>query len=598
MRRLPLVLLAGFCVSGLLATPVAAKERWTKVSTPYQTIFTDDSVNNAKEWAACLEAFHQDLQTLAPTDNRMLDPMTVVIFRSEKEFRAMAEPYKKKENGLMFLASNSSLRDGRFVVAVNSSEDEAARGSVFLQSTLWLTSSYHFPLPLWLVTGLQYIYSGYSVSGNRMEVGGPLDGAADSFRDGVHYPLEQMFGMTTMSPTYQSKDGKFNAQAWAFVHFMMFGENGANRPRLAAYMQALQKGEPDAKSLELLAPAGRADLASRFGKYVRAGMYRYEPLAADLGEIRRHVAVAPASPLEVNLALGYEALFFQGVLAASPYFDRAAALDPQAAATLEAQAELASLRNDELERNRLYAEAVKAGSTFYLARYYEYYPTIQGMAGSEAASDGTDPEEARKAFDGLKALLRSRPAFRAGHQTLALLAGSLHDVNPDDAQLLHEGTILFPRDPLMLMGVVANEIARKQFVYAKRDLDRLRDEEWENLRRWAPYANKLERRLESANNLYWLQKFYVDGDFAQADKLLSEPHRLSRLLPGERERVAAIRADMEAKEILASAREAFGRREWAGADALLSQVENMNPGDAVKSDAAKLRAELVAARRK
>ncbi|MDB6169079.1 MAG: hypothetical protein JWM88_1943 [Verrucomicrobia bacterium] len=561
-----------------------------KVSTPYQTILTADSVGDAREWLIGLEAFRRHLQAMSPMDSRMLEPMTIVVFRNEKTYRAAALPYEK-EDIFTFSASRFVRRDGRFFAAVNPGREEAGRYSVFLQSSIWLTSSYHWPLPLWLETGLEYIYAENSTSGGRMQIGGPVDGSAQSLARGLHMPLPQMLGMTTTSATYQAKDGHFNAEAWAFVHFLMFGEKGANRPRLVQFMEAIQRGDDLAECEKLLAPAGMFELGRRFSRYVDYGVYRHETVPVDLAAIGEEVKVAAASELEVQLALGYLCLHLQGELAATPHFDRAVEIAPHDIATLEALAERANLRNDELERDRDYAEAVQAGSKFYLAHYYNFLPAVQAMFGSEAAADGTDPAEARKAVDGIKGMLRLRPAFLAGHETLAGLAGSLHEVNDDDRALLQEGAKLFPAEAVMQAGLAAHEISARKLVAAQARLVAIRSGQWEHADRIRNYTDKLVDRLESANNYYWLERFYAAGDLANAEKVLAKPGPL-RLLPRERARYQVVRSALGARELLTLAGEALGRKDRGVANSLLVQVERMELPAEMEKEAARLRAEL------
>ena len=565
-----------------------------KVSTPHFTILTADSTDDAKDWAVGLEAYRQSLQAMAGTDDRMLDAVTIVVFKNERAYKAVARQ-GEKEDFYTISSSRFVSQEGHFFGAVNPDDAEAARHSVFLQAGIWLTSSYRWPLPLWLVTGLQQIYDDCSLSSGRIYVGGAIGANTESLKGGLHLPLDQMLGMTTSSDAYQKPDGHFNAQAWAFVHYLLLGDHDAHRATLAAYMQAIQRGDDADASQKLLYPDGLPELSRRFTRFVNDGGYRMETLSVNVGAIVAQVSVSPAPEAEVQTALGYLHLYFQSVGAAAPYFDRVVELAPQDPATLEAEAELANARGDQVERQRYYQEAVQAGSKSYLAHYYAFYPAVQAFYGSEAAADATDPAAARQAVDGIKDMLRLRPGFYAGYETLAGLMGSLAEANPDDRVVLQEGRKYFPGDAVLESGQAAYEILTRSYVSAKNRLDRVLSGDLAHADRIRHYAEKLRARLNAANRLYWLEKFYAAQDFDNVEKLLPALAR-APLLPVERERLAAVRAGMSTREMLGMVKEAIARKDFTSADALLAEVENTNLSVEMRKEVSALRASIATAR--
>lgn len=563
----------GCCWLGLalgLLGPLAAKDQWMKVGAPHFTILTDDSVGDARDWAVSLEAFREHLQTIVPTDDRMLDPMTLVVFKAPRAFRAITGPLDHADP-LMVSTGRFISRDGRFLGAVNPEDEDGARHSIFLQASVWLTRSSRFPLPVWLVTGLQQIYTDHTITGGEMLIGHAEEGCAKSLENGLRLPLSDMFSMTTHSPAYKATDGYFNAQAWAFGHFMLLGDKGANRAALARYLEAVVRGDALVESERRLYPQGLPELSERFTRYVKTGAYRMEALPIPLAPIAARLVVAPATDGEVQAALGYLALHFQGVAAATPYFERLEELKPKSPATLEALAELAKFRGDQAEQVRYCQEAVRAGSTFYLAHFYAYYPAAQGFFGSEAGADATDVAAARQAVEGVKKLLRLRPGFHDGYETMAGLMGSLGSANDDDEAVLKEGRRYFPDDAVLESGQVAYEILTRRFVDAKARLDRVFGGDLANSGRAMLYAEKLRVRLRAANSLYWLEKFSAAEDFENLDKLMPQFNG-APLRREERERLLAVRANLSAWATIGMVRTAMERRDWDSAEVLLSGI--------------------------
>ncbi len=579
-----------FCA---LLAPVSAKSTWTRISAEHFTIYTDDSVSDARDWAVALEAFRAHLQTIVPTDSRMLDPMLIVVFENPRTFKAVAgthgKPGSRDEATSIFTRQN-----GRFFGAVSpEGEEENARQAIFLQASSWLTRSSRCALPVWLNSGLLMLYSDHVFTGGQMLIGRVQESSARSLDQGLRIPLPHLLRSSTRSQDYQSNTGYFNAEAWAFVHFLLFGEDGANRAALARYVDALQHTDDAAAGEPLLYPRGLADLEARFARYVKTGSYRMEaipmPSAARLD-------VAPATDAEVQTALGYLALVFRDAATAGPYFERMEQLAPKSPSTLEALAEFARARGDEPEMVRYYQEAVRAGSTFYLAHFEANHPAIQAMFGGEAAADATDAAAARRGVDGLKALLRLRPGFHEGYEAMAGLMGSVTSANDDDEAILQEGRRYFPDDAVLESGQAAYEILQRRFVDAQKRLDRVWGGALDNSGRSMRYAEKLKARLRSANGLYWMEKFAAADDYANLEKLLPQLNG-APLRREERERVTQVRVSVAGWTTLTMVREAMARKNWNAADTLLSDLPREKLPKKLQAEAESLTAEVAAGKK-
>jgi hypothetical protein len=580
-----------FLITGIVGR---GKETWTRVSTTWLTILTEDSPKRAKEWAVCLEALRADLKSISPMDDRKLDPMTIVIFRNAKSYRAVVTPNEPRGDRQISLSKFRSL-DGRCVGGVNPEDSEMARSAIFFQGCVWLTASYRVPLPTWLSYGLQNLYSYYSLSGDKIEIGDWLSGYASDLKGGLNYSLEQMFAVSPYLLTNETTVRRFNGQCWAFVHYLRFGDRGAHQAELMAYLKAIQRGEDPAASLALLAPKGMADLTARFTDYTRRSIYRSQPIPVSYAAIAATVVVAPATEAEVQVALGYLTLFVHGPGNAAPYFERATALDPNSPVTLEGLAELASAKGDERERDLRYAEAVQHGSTFYIAHYATVYPAVAAMFGNEAAADQIDAGEARKAFDAMKRLLRLRPGFQLGHTNLAGMAGALSETSRDDEVLLQEGVQLFPDDALMESGMVAYEVSQRQFKAARARIERIRNTAMANKRAAAPYLNKLIDRCESSEAFARLEASTLQHDYTSAAKILEDMER-PRLLPAEHLRFEEISLTVRAKGVLDRVRNEMDVGHWEAADRQLQQIESLALPDEVKAEIVRQRA-VISARR-
>ncbi len=571
----------------LAADAWAAPVRWTKVSSPYFTILTSDSVSAAKEWAAGLEAFRLSLNELAPTDERLLEPMTMVIFDRLKTFEAAIPRTGQEKSGSTQLYRYAN-RNGHFIGAVNVEDNHAAQFGIYMQGGMWLTNSYRRPLPLWLVTGLQGLYATSILSDGRMTIGYEDESSTYGLKSSRIIPLDQMLGMTTAAETYQSDSGKFNAQAWAFVHYLVVGEKGVHRPRLARFMNAILEGRAEEEAIREAWPEGLVEVTKKFTRYVRNGVYRVVTLPTDLHRLEREIHATPAPEADVQLALGYLHLYFQSAAAAGPYLERALALAPGAPTSLEGMAELAEVRGDNAESLRLYQEAVAAGSKSYVAHFQAAYPAVQALYGTEAAADNVDQTAARAGMDRMEQVLRLHPGFRTAHEMLAGMAGSLATMTEEDGAWLKEGSERFPDDARMAAGLVAYEIATKRYAPAKERLDRLYAGEFANVQLIQAYVKKLYRRLAAANDLYWFERYTKEQNTEAAAKFLPKLDQ-APLLPAERERFAKLRGAGTAKRTLKRVAELIARKDWDSANLLLDTLQADNPNEELSGEIARWR---------
>ncbi len=579
----------------LAGTIVSAAEQWTKVSTPQFTILTADSARDAKSWAVALEAFRRDLQELVGADERMLDPLTVLVFKGERSFRALMGPQPKgAPPGEQ--VSRSFRKNGRYLVAVNPTNEEMARKVVFMNGTVWLTGSSRWQLPLWLVTGFQELYANYSLDGDRVVIGGAFTGS--SWRQGrLAMSLDELMRTDADSPYYKSHNApRYIWESWAFVHFLLLGEQGENRAAFLRYIGQLQQGRSSVEALTAAFPAGLAELGRRFDRFVSGAVYRSQALPYRLGDLEKNITVTRASEAEVQIAFGYILLSEKGPEQSAPYFAQAAALAPDDAGTLEAQASLALVRGDQTAADEYYRRAAQAGSHFYLAHFYPTLSWAQSMIGGEAAADRYDGATVRKTVDSLKETIRLRPNFLKAYHAFAGLIGSLQEVNDDDGAVLGEGLRRFPTEGMIQAGQVAYDIATRHHVSAKKRIDRIAAGNFLGDSEVTSYTRKLDLRLQALVNLAWAEKFYQEGKYNQAGDLL-EKLQSAPLLAVEFQRMNQLNLALSAWSNLAFARAAVERTDWDGAESLLAAVASVELSDPMKAERARLAA-LVAAGRK
>lgn len=593
--RLPRLLGVLVCGTVIALSARASGTTWHKVSAPHIVVYTAGSPQTAKNWVIALEGFRRSLLELTHNDDASLDSFVLVVFKDEKGYTSVLKPGVR--NDVLTVSSGRFYSDqGAIIGAVNPSEEEMARYAVFSQAGLWMNNSFRWPLPLWLMTGLDQLYSRHYLESGDMTIGGPIAQNVHLLDERLALPLDQMLSMTTDSPYYRSsKFIDFNAQTWAFTHYLFIGDNGTHRAQLTRYLDALS-GNSNYDAFAMAFPEGMKAVEKQFAHYVRAGMYAMTTLPYSVAELSRAVTVSRPSEVELQVTLGRLYLRARDVSVAAPYFERAAQLAPADPLTLEGLADLARANGDNSKAIELFDRAARAGSKNYLAHYYAQMAKVQAMVGGEEAQDRFDPAAVRAAADEMKRTLKLRPGFYPAAEAFAGLIGGLHTATPEDGELLTALKARFPDRGLMEAGLIAYEIKTEKYVTAKKHIERFaarRDLDVSSL--VATYVEKLDRRIGALVDLAWVQKFYQDGKPDEARKLL-ERLRSAPLLPGEFKQMEEVSSMLSADETLASVRDAMKEKRWEDAEILLENLTSDDMQATIRAKVAATKAELAKAK--
>lgn len=578
----------------LLSAGLLRAEKWTRVSGSKVTIYTAQVPAEAREWIVGLEAFRQHQRELFQIDDDGLELLQIVVFPNERAFRSVLDPDSPQGPGWNEV-SKAYNRDGRCYVSLSPATEARPKHWAFLNATRWLTSSYRRPLPLWVTAGFEALYAEFYVEEDRVLIGARVDEAASALKDGLRVRVADMLSMRPTDSGYASanKVGNFNAQAWAAVHYMLYGEKGARRAAFQHYIGFIQEGRTQEEAFAEAFPEGTADLEKRLDRYVKSADYRVEKLPLKASELMKSITTVTPSVAEVQLALGYAHLYARGPDLAAEFFQRAVGLAPNTPAVLEAQADLALARGDEVEADAKLREAVTAGSAYYLAHLLPALRQAAAAKGMEEAADRPDGDAARAAIEALKSAIKTRPSLEVAYETIGGLVAALPEVSDDDLRALEAGRARYPNHLWIQAGYAAWQMKKKRFADAKTALDQTQTGDWQGSAAAETYVQKVQLRLQTAVNLYWMQRYLAEG---QPDKALPLVPKLqdAPLLPAERAAVNEARGIAAGLESLARVKEAIAAGDWIGAQAFLEDLTGPYTPERIRQEAEKLAAEVAA----
>lgn len=547
----------------------AADGKWQEVTSPHFTIITADSTSSAKDWLIGMEVLRAELHALAPLPDDLPAPLRIIVFAEQKEFEKAFQIRDEVTAYALVTVTKFANRNGRFTSAINDIAGDSVQRAIFLETILCLTDAYREPAPLWLVTGLQEIFGRCVVSTSRVEVGGAVDGSWQSLRKGLRVPMDAMLEMTTTSPTYQGYEAYFNAQSWSFTHYLLLADKGANRPKLARFVAAINQGESRTKAMQEAIGGDLAALSADFEKFAKRASYRSVALPVDVAALRQAMQVRPAREADLQLAIGRIRLFSLGADAAEPNLRAAQNLAPDNPEVYECLAELAGVRGDEDELIRQYREAAAKGSRSYQAHYFPALGRAKPLMGAVASVDRPDPVLARELIEAMKRAVGLRPSLVTGYEVIGGLMGAVAEVMPGDREVLQAGARSFPNRAVIRVGMAACDLNAGRWDEAAQKLEALEGESLDEVSRM--YAAKLTRLIRGREALAKAEALLTANKVDEAEALLPQLFQF-QFNNQERRRLDLIANHIAVAGLHGRIRKVMERKDWSMVDILVEQL--------------------------
>jgi hypothetical protein len=223
-----------------------AADTWVRVTSPNFTVVSNAGEKRVRDVAWQFEQIRAAITTIWPWVKGDLDrPVLVVAAKDENTMKLLVPQYWEQRGGLRPDSVFVTGPDRHYVAlrADARSEDTNAINpystSYWAYSALLLDASFDRDLPLWLRNGLAGLLSNTIVRENEIRLGMAPPWYMRTISNESRLRLSQLFTMDASAPYYRdpATRGRFDAQAWAVVHYLLFGS-----PELSAKMDALIKG--------------------------------------------------------------------------------------------------------------------------------------------------------------------------------------------------------------------------------------------------------------------------------------------------------------------------------------------------------------------
>jgi tetratricopeptide (TPR) repeat protein len=430
----------------------AAEARWLRVSAAEFTLITELSEKQAVTWADEFSQFVSALKMFLPVETRALAPLTVVILRDRnfQGYRPVSSDGRAKE-----VAGFFNRRPSWSVAGLGTADLDRVRSIIFHEGTHWFMSAFRQTNPIWLEEGVAELFSTFAVDGKNVTFGKAIGHHLQALAGLGLMPMDKFIYLSrqdlfTGDSESTERTGIAYAQSWAFMHYLIFGENAANsRRQLMSYLRALGAGTHPDEAFQSSFGQTYQQMGARLQEYVRSGRYftMKGPLAASTP-----ARVTPATPLEVETALARLCLAGGRYKEAMAHVEKAG-IGPNDGP--EGFVLLGEIHVESGEREKALAAfetALARGSRDYRP-HFEI--ALAQYRAALAAGGSMSPEEVRKIANGFERAINANPQFRPAYATLAVLANRLPAGPTDDKSFLELGLKVFPDDPDIRLGLAA-----------------------------------------------------------------------------------------------------------------------------------------------
>jgi len=376
-----------------LATPGAAADRaWIEAKSPHFTVVSDGSERTARAIAWQLEQVRAAVRTLCPWAHADLNrPVLVFGLKDEDDMKALAPQYWEQK-GAAHPSSLAITSTDRYDILLRADVEmpNDQNTNPYLQaywsySTILITTGLKRDLPLWYTRGLANVLGNAVVRDSYVEVGRPIPGDVRLMGTQSRIKLRDLITIDRNSPwsSQQDKLPFFDAESWAFVDFLLFGNAGKHRSQMDQLLASLLNGTPAPAAVTAAFPDLEA-LEQEFVLYLSRGRFETGRLNVDLSVKPEGFVVRPVSSAESNAMRA-------GVLATMGRTSEAEALlqesrkgDGALAAGYDVEGGLLDRQRKPDEAIIAYAKAIELGSTNFYTHYRWAQLTLAGNPSTES----------------------------------------------------------------------------------------------------------------------------------------------------------------------------------------------------------------------
>jgi tetratricopeptide (TPR) repeat protein len=372
MRILALTVSAALVAGGAAGAPAP----WMEVKSGHFTVITNSGEKAGRRTAWQFEQIRAALAQLWPWAKiEAGPPFFVFAVRDEATLKTLGPEYweGKRFRPVSFSAAG---RDKQFVALrtdVREPDDVTANP---YQKAYWSYVSAEFhrsfarKIPQWYGRGIAEVMSNTVVREKELHVGRLMQRNVEIMRERVPIPLREFLSADRHSPwvTQQDRITLFDAQAWALVHYLMFGEEGRHAARVNRFNRLLHDGVAEDAAIKE-AFGDMAPYHEGMRTYVTRPVFGYARIPVSLDLRSEAFASRVLSPAEAAVARGELLVAMNRPVEARAFAAEAAKADASLPGPWEIEGALQDADGKRDEAKAAYAKAVEAGAKSAYVHY-------------------------------------------------------------------------------------------------------------------------------------------------------------------------------------------------------------------------------------
>jgi len=446
----------------IMTSLLKAENSWRKISYPYLTIISKASDNEIKGLAKQFMVFVIMMKEVVPVDTRMLPPLTIVLFDKNSELTTY-KPVKPNGKTARWVGGFFCSFDTWSIIGMPTNFDNAeTHRTIFHEGVHWYLSAAHKKYPLWFEEGMAEVFSTFEYNRDKISWGHTNDDYINWLTDETPQPIDVFINIQRDDKIFNSDypAGKYYAEAWAFVHYLLFNNTDGSFPKTKKIRDSLQTINIQ-KTFSDLTSEQLAQIETEFRSYIMRGSISHSE-QKDVSITDTTNLIVTASELDVQTALAQLSIGAQKFTMARSIAETLIKKYPESPNGYD----LLSFINQkdlQLDSVRIYAEkAVAAGSkndqTYFFLANTRWNDSI-----------AMTPDKAREIADLYKKSIANYPYYRSAYSNLSRILFNTRDkCNKDDLFVLKRAREIFPDEPEILLGnaIVLRFTGEKNDVYS------------------------------------------------------------------------------------------------------------------------------------
>ncbi len=458
-------------------SPVVAKDTWTSVKSRNFNLVGNASQKEIREVAIRLEQFRAVFARLLPSLKLASPvPTTVIVFKSDSAFK----PYKPVADGKTIDIAGY-FQTGREVNYIALSTEDRSNGSfrtIFHEYVHLLINNTlgRGGVPAWFNEGLAEYYSSFEIADSRkVSLGKLIPNHLYLLRSSRLLPLETMFAVDYRSLHRNKQEtGIFYAQAWAFVHYLIQGNEGKNASRMNKFLALLIANTEARKAFTQAFETDYARMEKELRNYIQRDTFRMNLATfAQKLEFDSELKVSPLSEAEGLTYLGDLLSHIQRPDDAKTKLEQALKLDPTLPMAHWSLAMVFMEQKNFARAKQHLIKAAEGNSSDYLPHYFHaYLLSREGMDDEQRVT--AYPEESAAIMRAeLRKAIELKPDFSESYHLLAFVELVTEHKLDEAVQLINKAIALSPGNEEYLFVLTQIYLRKHDFAAATKTIEPL-----------------------------------------------------------------------------------------------------------------------------